>query len=67
MNILHQEWALKKVVIYRVGYESFPPRDEWAAKNFLVKSHLNLIPPPAINNDQSLGLSETYEVGKVTG
>ncbi len=29
-------------------------RDEWAAKKFLAKSHLNPT-PPAINNDQSLG------------
>ena len=38
--------------------EIFLQRDEWAAKNFLVKSHLNPIPPPAINNDRSLNPTE---------
>ena len=36
---------IKIVARCRVGCESFPSRDEWAVKIFLVKSHLNPVPP----------------------
>ncbi len=45
----------KFLVRCRVGGEIFPPRAEWAAKIFSVKSYLTpLPPPPVINNDRSL-------------
>ena len=38
----------------RVGHEFFPPRAEWAAKIFPIKTHLTPLPPQVINNDRSL-------------
>ncbi len=51
------------VACYRVGRENLLPRDEWAAKNFLVKSHFN---PIAINNDWSLCTLDTEPLVRQT-
>ena len=42
-----------------VGREFFSPRVEWVAKIFSVKSHLTLLyPPPVLNNDRSLNRND---------